>query len=133
VKGFSTITGLPASSIALLVALADGMQLQWPLDPENTDMLANFDGFCAFIPDNANHGEHARPVRKLDRLRLCAVRCLAPKTRFASKFGAGQYSKWHSPLPVRFNGTDQSRTGLPVGVKQADQPGELNFGDTPTS
>ena len=41
----------------MLVALADGIELQWLLDPENTNMLEIFDGFYAFISGATNVGE----------------------------------------------------------------------------
>jgi hypothetical protein len=43
----STIDATAAAR--MLVALADGLQVQWLLDPERTNMLAIFDTFCHIV------------------------------------------------------------------------------------
>lgn len=39
----------------MLVALADGIQVQWLLDPENTDMLGIFDAFLHLVLGNGSY------------------------------------------------------------------------------
>jgi len=44
----------PALAARMLVALADGLQVQWLLDPENTPMLDVFDAFCSVLLKTAD-------------------------------------------------------------------------------
>jgi AcrR family transcriptional regulator len=39
----------PLSAAQMLVAIADGLQLQWLLNPQRTDMLKIFDQFCDIL------------------------------------------------------------------------------------
>jgi len=49
----------PTSAARMLVALADGLQVQWLLNPEQTRMLATFDAFCHLLLGTVDTAEAA--------------------------------------------------------------------------
>ncbi|MEU9113096.1 TetR/AcrR family transcriptional regulator [Streptomyces sp. NPDC048483] len=48
----------PERAAPLLVAVMDGLQLQWLLDPENVDMPGAFRDFVAMLQEDASGGPH---------------------------------------------------------------------------
>lgn len=54
----------PTLAAQMMVAVADGLQVQWLLDPENTQMIKVFDAFCHSLLGLAN-GTAANPLPAL--------------------------------------------------------------------
>lgn len=52
-EGLTASLGGDARAAQLLIAVMDGLQIQWLLDPESVDMRAAFDAFRALLDDPA--------------------------------------------------------------------------------
>jgi AcrR family transcriptional regulator len=63
----SLISGVdPTLAAQALVALADGLQFQWLLDPDGTEMLKVFDAFYHLLLGKNNGAHHVRPPDLLE-------------------------------------------------------------------